>query len=268
MRYNFDMNNAKPAAFLPGLVSITFRRLTPAEVIALASEAQLSGIEWGGDIHVPHGEIGTAREVARRTRDAGLAVAAYGSYYRVGAKAHDPFSQIVETAIALGTKIIRVWPGNVGSAEIEEAGRRAVIEDARRIADLAVAAGLTIACEWHGGTLTDTAASATSLFAAVDSPAFKTYWQPRTKMSSDVSLADIEAALPRLAGLHVFHWNEQTADRRPLAEGESVWRKYLDRAAAAPGGTAGQYALLEFIADDDPAQFLADAATLKKWLAV
>jgi len=142
-----------------------------------------------------------------------------------------------------------------------------VVEDGRRIADLAAAAGLTIACEWHGGTLTDTAESATSLFAAVDSPAFKTYWQPRAKRPSDFCLSDLEAALPRLVGLHVFTWDEQTGERRPLADGDTAWRRYLKRAAAAPGGTAGQFALIEFVANDDPAQLLADATTLKKWLA-
>lgn len=261
------MTSTRVPTFLPGLVSVTFRKLAANEIIALAAQAGLAGIEWGGDLHVPHGEVGTAREVGQRTRDAGLAVAAYGSYYRAGAAGPDGFAQIVETAVALGTKIIRVWPGNVGSDRATAEQRKTITDDARRCAELAAAAGLTIACEWHGGTLTDTADSARALLTAVDHPAFKTYWQPRAKVPPADVLSDMDAALPYLAGVHVFHW-DQTGDRRPLAEGAADWRMYFEKLAAAPGGTAGQYALLEFVRNDDPAQFLLDAATLKGWLAL
>ena len=37
-----------------GLVSITFRKLTVEKIIELVKEAGLQGIEWGGDVHVPH----------------------------------------------------------------------------------------------------------------------------------------------------------------------------------------------------------------------
>jgi 3-dehydroshikimate dehydratase len=50
---------------IPGLVSVTFRKLSPQEIIALTAEAQLQVIEWGGDIHVPHGDIQQAENVAR-----------------------------------------------------------------------------------------------------------------------------------------------------------------------------------------------------------
>jgi len=257
--------SATVPTFLPGLVSVSFRKMSAKEIIALVAKAQLAGIEWGGDIHVPHGEIGTAREVGQRTREAGLTAAAYGSYYRVGTPGPDGFKQIVDTAIALGTKVIRVWPGGVGSAEASDDLRRVIADDARRCANLASDAGLTLACEWHGGTLTDTAESGQALLDAINHPAFKTYWQPRTKLPFATSLADMDAALPRLAGVHAFHWDE-SGDRRPLVEGATQWRAYLDKLATAPGGTAGQYILLEFIRNEDPQQFLLDAATLKSWL--
>ena len=39
----------------PGLCSITFRDLAVDDVVALAAEAGLAGIEWGADRHVPPG---------------------------------------------------------------------------------------------------------------------------------------------------------------------------------------------------------------------
>src|SRR5687768_14765950 len=62
----------------PGLVSVTFRKLSPAEVVRVAVDAGLTSIEWGGDIHVPHGDLARAKEVAAMTTEAGLSASAYG----------------------------------------------------------------------------------------------------------------------------------------------------------------------------------------------
>lgn len=68
-----------------GLVSITYRKLTPAEIIPLVRDAGLSCIEWGSDVHVPQTDLENARRVGEMTREAGLTVSSYGSYYRLGA---------------------------------------------------------------------------------------------------------------------------------------------------------------------------------------
>ena len=60
--------------WIPGLVSISFRSLSPEEIIRIAKAAGLSAIEWGGDVHVPFGEIETARRVGEITRAAGLSI--------------------------------------------------------------------------------------------------------------------------------------------------------------------------------------------------
>jgi 3-dehydroshikimate dehydratase len=247
-----------------GLVSITFRAFSPKHIIELVARAGLEGIEWGGDVHVPHSNPALARELAKMTRDAGLCSAAYGSYYRVGNEPADMFAKIVETAVALETKIIRVWAGAAGSENSDASVRKRVVDNAHFIAELAGAAGLTVACEWHGGTLTDTAESAKALFTEVDHPAFRTYWQPHRMMAVHACLEDMNTALPLLVGLHVFQWNILTGDREPLVDGEEAWRQYL--AAAWPAMPDGSFALLEFVKDDDPKQFLTDAATLLKWL--
>ena len=55
-----------------GLVSITYRKLTPAEIIPLVRDAGLSCIEWGSDIHVPQTDLANARRVGEMTRGAGF----------------------------------------------------------------------------------------------------------------------------------------------------------------------------------------------------
>lgn len=52
-----------PTMLYTGLVSVTFGKLPAEEIVALAVEVRLEGIEWGGDIHIPPGEIRRTLEV-------------------------------------------------------------------------------------------------------------------------------------------------------------------------------------------------------------
>jgi len=251
---------------IPGLVSVTFRKLSPAEIVALVRQAGLNCIEWGGDIHVPHGDCARAREVRQLTLAAGLTVAAYGSYYKLhqSEAAGLPFAAVLETALALGAPTIRVWAGALSSATADAVHRAAVAADARRIADLAQAAGITISSEYHGGTLTDTNASAQTLLKEIQHPNFFTYWQPHNGVPVEPNLAGLRAILPRLTNVHCFHWLLANNERRPLAEGADIWRQYF---AIVKASGRDHSALLEFVDGDAPANFLRDAATLRQLLA-
>src|SRR4051812_19353813 len=95
-----------------GLASVTFRALSPDEIIRLARTAGLQGIEWGGDVHVPPGDLRRARDVHRKTLQAGMHVTSYGSYYTSGSASQPDnvlFEAVLETALALHAPVIRVW---------------------------------------------------------------------------------------------------------------------------------------------------------------
>ena len=251
-----------------GLVSITFRKLSPAEIVALATRAGVKGIEWGGDVHVPHGDLKQARTVYKMTHDAGLAIPSYGSYYRVGDQTPCPFETVLETAVELSAPLIRVWAGTRGTAQADATYRDAVIRDSRRIADLAASAGLTVAYEFHGGTLTDSNKAARSLLDDVAHPAMGCYWQPKTGATLDYHLAGISAVGPSLANIHVFQWRLLTPPstgyiRDPLATGAATWRACLARIAA---DGRDHFAMLEYVRDDSPEACVQDAATLNTWL--
>jgi len=286
----------------PGLVSVTFRRIFSiirgrgtalrlptwatardrpyklrrcvSPVIASGhhrpgATRRLKAIEWGGDIHVPYGDIARAREVRRATEDAGLRVAAYGSYYRVGHEEPGPFQTALETAMALGAPAIRVWAGKLWSHEADAAYWGRVVEDSRRIADLAADAGVNVAYEFHSRTLTDTNEAARALLQAAAHPNIKTYWQPPQGSTVQYNLAGVDAVAPWLLNIHVFHWRREEGDpprvvRLPLAEGETAWRQYLRRIADID---RDHYALLEFVRDDAAEAFLQDAAVFRRWLA-
>ena len=250
---------------LPGLVSITFRKLSVEEIVAAVRETGLVGIEWGGDVHVPHGDLVTARRTRELTMQAGLQVAAYGSYYRVGRSESEglAFERVLETAIELGATTIRVWPGTAGSAATDEEGRWKIVRELQRIAGLAAKAGVSISLEYHGGTLTDTDASASQLLVEVDHANVFTCWQPHVGADPAEALRGLQQVQSRLSNLHVFHWGAKPNDRRPLAEGDGAWSQYF-AAAQAVGGD--RFALLEFVREDSLEALTEDAATLVRWL--
>lgn len=252
-----------------GLVSITFRELTPKQIVDLVAESELDAIEWGGDLHVPHGDIPQAEEVRMMTQDAGLISCSYGSYFRLGQSEQEglEFFSVLDTAEALGVTSIRVWAGNKGAADADDDFRKVVMDDAVRIADLANKRGIKIAFEYHGGTLTDTNKSAHKLLQDLPHNNITTYWQPPNNMGFEERLSGLKAILPRVSNIHVFHWSrlpDGQMDRRPLAEGTRDWQQYLQVLSATE---KNHFALMEFVRDGEINQFRKDAATLKNWLS-
>jgi 3-dehydroshikimate dehydratase len=249
----------------PGLVSVTFRKKSPAEIIKLVKDAGLAGIEWGGDIHVPHGKVDTAKEVLRLTRGAGLTVAAYGSYFTLGKSEAEglSFKSVLDTAVALEAPVIRVWPGPKASEKTDEETRKKITDECRTIGGLAAKAGKVITFEFHNGSLTDTPASTARLIKETGKDSVRTYWQPALGETDESRLAGLRTILPWLVHVHVFHWlkKDKDLDQRPLAEGAESWTKYIEVLR-----TSGRdhFLMLEFVKGDAAEAFIADAAELKR----
>lgn len=257
-----------------GICSITFRKHSIAEVVELAAKARLEAIEWGGDVHVKPGVLDVAKEALARTRDAGMEVSSYGSYHKMfdAAGVLQDFLPVLETAMALETDTIRIWAGCKGSDVATDRDWQHIVEEARRIADQAAAHKIRVAFEFHAKTLTDSNEATIALLKEIDHENMYTYWQPMYWGPGMAErLSGLDSLLPRILNLHVFHWNYDQScadfyggiDRRPLAEGNSDWPQYLARAFSAD---LPHYALLEFVRDDSPEQFLKDAEVLKRWL--
>ncbi len=249
----------------PGLVSVTFKDSACEDVILYTRRAGLKAIEWHGLNHVPHGDLETARRIGQSTRDAGLAVAAYGSYYVLGQSENQglSFDRVLQTAAALEAPMIRVWAGDRNPDETSKRDRAIILEEAIRVANLAAKEQIQIVLEFHRDTLTQTGASCAALLSDLDSPNVCTYWQPAPEMDVSQNLTGLRCVLPWLAGLHVFHWGPTHRDRHALAQGELAWTQYLAMAEQRPGTLN---ALLEFVMEGTVEQFNEDATTLRRWL--
>jgi sugar phosphate isomerase/epimerase len=240
---------------LTGMVSVTFRQLPPEKIAALAKNANLDGIEWGGDVHCPPGDKTAAQAIAALMEANGLETISYGSYYRTGT--FGDFASVVDTAAALNAPNIRVWAGSLPSAEATGNDWRRSVEDTQRICDLAAVHGICVSFEYHGNTLTDTFATTVRLLEETNRDNCRTYWQPPVGSSLDENLDSVKrlAGMGKLMNFHVFSW--EGSDRMPLAYKQDDWVQYIR--AAAPANPA---LLLEFVAGECQAQFLEDAKTL------
>lgn len=260
------------SAIRSGLCSVTFRDLTPDAILDLATKAGIAGIEWGADVHVKPGDLDTAHAVADRSVAAGVACASYGTY--LGARSPITDAAEVEsacaTAAALGTTNLRVWPMLGAPSLIDDDERAAITAGITIAAAVAADHGMTVGLEYHTKTLTDSATSTLRLLDEVSATNLFTYWQPNwwTDSGDDVAsrLADLAEISGALSHLHVYSW-DSSGERFALGEGAELWPAALSAVDATPSNwSEPRYAFMEFVANNDPAQFSRDAATLLSWL--
>lgn len=226
----------------------------------LAAAAGLQAIEWGGDIHVPHGDLAAAERVRRLTCDAGLQVSCYGSYSRAG-EGGDA-AAVVDTALALGAPTIRIWAGKRGSADADAQHWEQVVAACRSMLEHAAGKPVNIVFETHGGTLTDTLKCELELLRRLSHPQIGVCWQPPNGQLLEPCEEWLKEVLPWTHHLHVFHWWPTSAARLPLRDGAARWRRYLSIAR-----DHAKYATLEFFKGDSVEQMRADAQTLRELLA-
>lgn len=240
---------------ISGMTSVTFRKKTVEQIIAIAVKANLKGIEWGSDVHVPVGNIDRARQVGEMTRAAGLSVFSYGAYLNVG---ESGFEEIAQTALALGCKTIRIWPPKPSTAKATNADFDKAINALKEISKTAAEYGVTVCMEWHNGRLNDCAESSLRMLKGVGENNIRTYWQPINTYPDNIR--NIHAMTGYIENVHVYNWIYGSPTiRLPLAANREDWEKYID-------ALGYRNYILEFTAGDDDNNFLADVRTLKELL--
>lgn len=241
-----------------GLTSVTFRKKTCEEVIAIAKENNLDGIEWGGDIHVPCGDIENAKRVGEMTRAAGLEVFSYGSYYWAG---KDGFDTVCQTAVALGASVVRIWSSHKPSCECTDEDYENVASKLRKVSDIAAKYDITVCMEFHNGTINDTGASSAKLLDLVNRENIRTYWQPLYEFEDNTR--DIAALGEYVVNLHVYNWSYgkegRPTVRKLLSDNAEDWKSYIKTMRSH--NCAHNY-IIEFCLQDSDETFKADAEFL------
>ena len=254
-----------------GLVSISFRKKTVKELIKAAKESGLEYIEWGGDVHVPMGNVKLARKVRRLMNGAGLKCASYGSYFGVVYHCDEhfpmPFKKVLKTAKALGAKTVRVWLGwprcgcKLGKGVyLCEKQFKKNVTIAKHLCNEAKKFGLTLSIECHFATLSDDYHDTLRFLNEVGCDNLKLYWQPNHSKSFEYNLEALKALRPYITNVHVFNWNEQ-AEKFPLIEGRAQWDEYFKVLNDENSGE--RVCFLEFMPDGELSSLSTEATSLK-----
>ena len=94
-----------------GLVSVSFRKNSPEEILNAASAAGLSFIEWGSDVHAPCHDTERLKEIAALQKEYGIVCSSYGTYFRLGETRIEELETYIQAAKILGTDLLRLWCG-------------------------------------------------------------------------------------------------------------------------------------------------------------
>lgn len=244
-----------------GLVSATLKGFSIEEVLKLLNKANLESIEWSENHHVPLNDKEEVKRISLLTEKAGIVVASYGSYYRLGEDMD--FKVHLENAKILKTDKIRVWAGTKASKEVSKEEYEKLVKEAKAISKEAQKSNIKVALEWHKGTLTDENLSGFNFLRDVHEENFRTFWQPTQRLNIEERKEGLKLIEPYLENFHVYYWSDE--GRLPLKEGQDIWIDYFSQIDT---NKRDYYALLEFVKDNTEEQFLSDSKELLKIIGV
>lgn len=239
-----------------GLVSISFRKETPETILRAAFSAGLSCIEWGSDIHAPCTDLQQIQQIALLQKQYGIRCCSYGTYFRLGETPLSDLPDYIAAAKQLGTDILRLWCGGKRADDYSMRGKEHLFSQCRQAAAMAEEAGVMLCIECHIKSYTETAEGSLELMRAVNSPAFRMYWQPNQFRTIEENIYFARTLRTYITHIHVFQWKGK--ERFSLATGTEEWRRYL---AEIPGMHT---LLLEFMPDDRIDSLVAEANALRR----
>ena len=239
-----------------GLVSISFRSYSPEEIVKAAAKAGLKCIEWGSDVHAPCTETEKLHRIALLQAEYGIECCSYGTYFRLGVTPLSELSDYIQAAKMLGTNILRLWCGTKPAEAYEPEEKEELLSQCRQAAAMAEDAGVILCMECHIKSFTETVAGALELMEAVNSPAFRMYWQPNQFRSIEENRHYARTLQEYTTHIHVFQWKGK--ERFSLSDGIAEWKTYLSEFSG------GHALLLEFMPDDDIDSLPREAEALRQ----
>lgn len=245
-------------SFKTGLCSISFRNLTPAEIIENMKTAGLDLVEWGSDVHAPKDNIALLKEIANLQKENEIICSSYGTYFKLGTDDLKELPQYINAAKILGTSILRLWCGNKNSEDYSKTEIKSLFSECKEAAKIAKENDVILCMECHNKTFTNKSKAAYALMQHVNSSCFRMYWQPNQFLTENENIESAKLLAPFTVNIHVFNWKENK--KFPLLEGTDIWKKYLKEFSG------NQTLLLEFMPDGKAESLVPESNTLKEML--
>ncbi len=239
-----------------GLVSVSFRKHTPEEILKECRSAGLKLIEWGSDVHAPCNDIENLQRLAKLQESYGIACCSYGTYFRIGVNAPEEIFPYISAAKLLGTSVLRVWCGDKAYLDYSETEKEKIFNDSVKLAGIAKRENVVLCTEFHPYTYTDSAVSTLDLLKRVNSPALKTYWQPNQFKTYEKNVEEACLVAPFTENIHIFNWSGD--EKYPLVGAADKWIEYLKKFDKT------KTLLLEFMPDDRIETLKREADSLRK----
>lgn len=246
------------SAFKIGMTSVTFRNKTVAEVVNICRRENVHYIEWGSDVHVQN--LCDAQKAKQLCDEAGIAVSSYGSYYRVGSGTAEQWRSLCENASAMGADSIRVWLGTKDSEETSGAEYHILLEDCRRICDVAKAYGIFVCPECHDNTFNNNTDAIIRFRNDLGRDNFKSYFQSRY-FRMEYDLDRIDRTFDFIKDMHVSYSDlerEQMFRKKDKNYLDTLLKKMISK------GFEG-IVMLEFTRDSSETAFAEDIRKLKSY---
>lgn len=176
-------------SFRLGLCSVTFRKKSAEEIVKIAKNAGVGYIEWGGDVHVKSCE--DAKKVKILCDNENIKISSYGSYFNSANYNEDEWISVCKIADAMGASSVRIWLGRKNSEETDNAEYLTLLENTKKMCDIASSYGLLVCPECHDNTFNNNTDAFLRLKKDLQRENFRTYFQSRYfRMEYDLDRID------------------------------------------------------------------------------
>ncbi len=241
-----------------GLCSVTFRKKSAAQVVLIAKKAGIDYIEWGGDIHVTNAE--EAKTVKSICDNEGIKISSYGSYFNTCEFDKDKWIQTCKIAKTMDASSVRIWLGKKDSEETDDKEYRVLLENLKKMCDIAADYGLTVCPECHDNTFNNNTDAFLRLKKDLQKDNFKTYFQSRY-FRMEYDLDRIDRTFDFTENVHVSYRDLKKEQRHRKKD-----RSYLDTLLKKliRKGFDG-IVMVEFVDFDSELAFYRDIKKLKSY---
>ncbi len=248
-----------------GLASSAFPAKSPQEIMKLALDAGLEGVEWAAESHLRPGDKAVAQSLMMETLLARLSIVSYAALYRVrpGHESGLAFDTILDTAAMLQAPILRIFAGQLPYAKESAEGRASLLEELRRLGDRSGERGITICLSFGRGTCLEAYEAAAALFADLDHAFVRLAWEPIPGRKAEEATLAVESLTARTA-LLLARKSDSLGRAGLLSEEAACWSRRMD--AFRAGETApkmSRFILLGRIGEEDETRLRDDATFLR-----
>ena len=244
--------------FKLGLCSVTFRKKTTEDVVALSKKAGISFIEWGGDVHVK--TLDDAKKVKAICDEADIKISSYGSYFNSSVYDESKWHNTCEITKEMGADSIRIWLGKKNSQVTSDKEYNLLLENTKKMCDIASEYGLMVCPECHDNTFNNNTDAILRFIGDLQKNNFKTYFQSRY-FRMDYDLDRIDRTYPYIKDIHVSYRDlkrEQLFRKKDKNYLDTLLKKLKEK------GFDG-IVMIEFVSGNSEKSFLTDTEKLKAY---